>query len=159
MAGKNGHAHVAREKYLVDALEQLEKIAADATAARSYVAAVKAKTEATKVRAELDQLRETKRRSKRKRKTPMAVRQEEVLSEITRLREAATEAGSYVAAAGLLKLEREALTAAEAERRARDDEERAHLDDAAIVALLIEHIAALPVTLRERIREAIPAVQ
>lgn len=114
----------SREEYLVAALRQLEKQVKSAERDRSWVAAVQAKRQAMAVRAELDQLRETQRRLE----SPATVRDHkaEVLSEVRRLRVGATEAGSFVAAANLLRLERDLLsqtqaevTAAEAEALAR----------------------------------------
>lgn len=111
-----------REDYLVAALRQLESQVRKAEKDRSWTAAVQAKKYAVQVRADLDQLRETERRQ---RSMPASADEHktEILAEVRRLRLGATAAGSYVAAAALLKLEREMLTVAaveatEAEARA-----------------------------------------
>lgn len=102
-----------REDYLVAALRQLEEQVLSAEEDRSWTAAVNAKHRALLVRAELDQLRETQVRTA----APATVddHKNEVLSEVRRLRIGATEAGSYVAAATLLRLERDLLSQTQAE--------------------------------------------
>lgn len=102
-----------REEYLVAALRQLEDQVEAAEDDQSWNAAVNAKAKALQVRAELDQLRETQVRTVAPRN--VEDHKAEVLSEVRRLRIGATEAGSYVAAATLLRLEREMLTATQAE--------------------------------------------
>jgi hypothetical protein len=105
----------SREDYLVRALAQLEKQVKSAEKDRSWTAAVQAKKAAVQVRADLDQLRETERRQAAP--SSAADHKAEILAEVRRLRQGATEAGSYVAAATLLKLERDFLSAAHAEER------------------------------------------
>lgn len=107
-----------RMAYLVDALKQFEATAKAAETAGSFGPAVHAKAQALRVRAEIDQLRETERRQAMP--SDADGHKAEILGEVRRLRQGATEAGSYIAAAGLLKLERELLTADEADRQAAD---------------------------------------
>jgi hypothetical protein len=145
------HSKWSREQYLVDALAQLEATAVEAEKKESYVAAVNAKHRAILVRAELDQLRETERRQAAP-ATPEA-HKEEILAEVRRLRTGATEAGSYVAAANLLKLERDMLAAQEAERRAEEEKKLLHLGEDALLELIREQTAALPPQVLERLIE------
>ncbi len=103
-----------REEYLVAALRQLEAQVEDAEDDQSWNAAVNAKAKALQVRAELDQLRETQ--AKARMPATVAEHKADVLATVHQLRVGATTAGSYVAAAALLRLEREMLQQTAAER-------------------------------------------
>jgi hypothetical protein len=132
-----------RIEYLEDALVHYETLAEQASSAESWVAAVKAKDRAIELRAELDQLRET---SKRLDQAPSTIEEHkaEIRSEARRLRQGATEAGSYVAAANLLKLEGELLAQAEAEAQAEKRRRMEHIDEKGLVGTLREAIGRLP---------------
>jgi hypothetical protein len=94
-------------------------------------------------RAELDQLRETQRRLE----VPESVQDHkaEVLSEVRRLRVGATEAGSFVAAANLLRLERDLLSQTAAEATAAEAEALAKKTVAELEAEVEELRARRPV--------------
>lgn len=115
-----GPADGTRLEYLEASLVQVEKQARAAEKDRSWVAATRAKAEAIKIRAAMDEIREVERR--RAAPETVADHKAEVLSEIRRLRIGATEAGSYVAAAQLLRLERDILTTTRAEQSAAEAE-------------------------------------
>lgn len=103
------------EAYLVASLAQYEQMAVDAEEDESWNAAVSAKKEAVKTRADLDRLRETQKKIE----VP-ASREEhkaELLATVRRLRIGAEEAGSYIAADKLLRAEREFVRLAEEEER------------------------------------------
>lgn len=117
MAGKrtseapSRQSSLTREKYLAAALRRFETLSKKAETKGAFGPAVQAKKEETRIRAELDQLRETARRTA----TPSSIanHKAEILSEVRRLRQGATEAGSWVAAASLLKAEAELVAAEE----------------------------------------------
>lgn len=112
-----------REEYLVAALRQLEAQVQAAEESRSWTAAVQAKAKALQVRAELDQLRETQQRQTMP--ASAAEHRAEVVSEVRRLRIGATEAGSYIAAAQLLRAELEILAQVQAADSKEDADELA----------------------------------
>jgi len=120
----------SREEYLVAALRQLERQTVSAERDRSWSAAVQSKTKAIAVRAELDQLRETARRQAMP--PTVAEHRSEVLSEVRRLRVGATEAGSYVAADRLLRLEHEMLGRAEEARTEAEEQALLETETAAL---------------------------
>ncbi len=126
----------------MDALGQLEDLADQAQTDGSYQAAVRAKTQARQIRAELDRLDETARASEAPATT--AEHELELMGEVRRMRLQAREAGSYVASANLLKLERDLV----AERRAREEEERdrnlAHQDEEEILDAVLDAADELP---------------
>lgn len=132
----------SRSEYLEDSLAQLEAMAAKAEKAKSYTAAVRAKTEAVRIRGELDQLRETERRQEPP--TSSDEHRAEILAEVRRLRQGATEAGSYVAAASLLKLERELLAADEEERRRAEQDRLMQADEETLREEAVEIARGLP---------------
>jgi hypothetical protein len=142
-----------RRAFLEDALARFETLGRMAEEASSWVAAVKAQQEVGRVRAELDQLNATARRRARPRS--IAHHKSELALEARRLRLGASDAGSYVAAATLLKLEGELLAQAEAERRAADHDAMVHLDETALVTQLHQLISGLPDDLREQLVDSL----
>jgi hypothetical protein len=93
-------------QYLEDALADHEHQAVLALEAESFGAAVKAKMEARRVRQEIDTLR-AEEAAVASIPVDQADHQAQLLIEVRRLRAAASEAGSYVAAQALLRLEAE----------------------------------------------------
>ena len=150
----SSHAEWEREAYLIDALAQLEKLATDSTKARSWGAAERAKGRAIAVRAELDQLRETRTRAAEPPPSPEEHRAE-ILREIRRMRIGAQAAGSWVAAEKLLVEEQQMLIALEEERRRAEADRLGAADPEEIVGELVELIGRLPEQLLDRVREAV----
>src|ERR1043166_4126585 len=94
-----------RKAFLEDALAKFEAIAVVAEGDSSWTAAVKAREAALAIRAELDRLVQAKKRAAKPRS--LIAHKAEVLTVTRRLRLAASDAGSHVAAANLLQLEGE----------------------------------------------------
>lgn len=120
----------------------MEQLATDAADQLSFTAAVAARTKVSTLRGELARLRDE----------AAANREKDPLKRVRRLRRRAAEDGSWVAAANLLKQEQELQEKLEAEKRARDEERRAHVDDDGLVETLVSHVKLLPATLRRRVR-------
>lgn len=140
----------SREAFLEHQIDRLERIAVAAVQQRQPGAAVAARAEATRLRAQLDQLRAVARAAKRKPRSQEAY-EAELLGVTRRLRQAAEAAGSFVAAEKLLDSEREQLAEQKARDAAAEQERLAHLDDDAIVAIVVADLRGLPPELRRRI--------
>lgn len=149
-------ARCARVTFLEHQVRELEDLASDPLVRKAAPnAVVSARSKASDLRAQLDELKASKRR-RRPRKTSEDAAAE-VLEETRRLRMAAAEAGSFVAAANLLKLERDLLAAHRAEQAERERERLSQLDEAALVEMLVDHLLSLPTQVRERVRVAVYA--
>lgn len=145
-------ARASRVEFLEHQVVELERLASDKVLQhRAPGAVVSARSKAAELRGQLDELRASKKRRPRRKGDQAA----EVLDEVRRLRMAAAEAGSFVPAANLLKLELELVEAAESRRLDREREQLAHLDGGALVLRLVEALRSLPPQVRERVRAAV----
>lgn len=80
---------------------------------------------------------------------------EAVLTEVRRLRRQAQLGHSYVAADKLLSREHEIVESIRLREEAAREAQMSHLDEAALVELVIEGVSSLPAQLRDRLREAL----
>jgi hypothetical protein len=146
----------SRERYLETSLRRLEDIGNQAHAEGAHRDAISATKAALEVHAELDQLRAMARRARQK-QPDAAGHKAEMLSEVRRMRQSASEAGSFVAAANLLKSEREMLAANEAERISEAQRLREHLDEGGLLAELVEACDRLPADVRRQLAQILEA--
>lgn len=142
-------ARGARISYLEVALEEAHELATAAERAGDYGPAATARKLAADLRLELDNLRAYLRDRRRKRSP---------LDEVRALRARADMGGSFVAARDLMRLELELLETAKAEEEARRREALEHLDGAAIEAMLVGHLRALPPEVRDRVLASAVAI-
>lgn len=132
-----------RETELAAEVRTMEKLAKAAEGRGSFSAAVAARAKISALRTELDRLRSERE----------AESEPDPLARTSRLRRLATEAGSYVAAAGLAKLEAELTAAREAAAAATRGDGFEAASDAEILAAIEAAILALPDPLVVRIRD------
>lgn len=153
MKPKDRRLQISRREFLEYEFMEYEKMADRAQESGSFSAAVAAKRHAVELRAELDQLTETERPAPPVRS--LESQKQEVLAEVARLRRGATEAGSFVAAANLLKLEREMIGLAESENSESDRRRRMDLDEAGMLSELLGVITRLPTDMQAQLRAAL----
>ncbi len=145
-----------RKAFLAHQIRELELLAsASSTTERQPGAAVAARKLAAELRVALDEASKPKARQPKPRKGPP--RPEDAIAEVRRLRVAASHAGSFVAAANLLQLEVELEQAADARRKAEEQERLAHMTEGEMVARLVATLARMPAPLRARVLEAVAA--
>lgn len=131
-----------REAELAGEVRTMEKLAKAAEARGSFTAAVQARAKVSALRTELDRLRSERE----------AEQDPDPLSRTSRLRRLATEAGSYVAASHLAKLEADLVEAREAAARATKGDGFDAATDDEVLAVVESAILALPDAMVLRIR-------
>ena len=120
----------------------MEALADKAEAKDSFNAAVSARSRISTLRAELSRMRAELE----------AEKQTDPLKRIQKLARQASEDGSWVAAASLVKQEQELLTQRKAdELRKAEEAAKANRDAQALKMDAVEHLRALPVQLRREI--------
>lgn len=139
----------SRRAYLEDAIVQHERQAEKAEEAQSFGAAVAAKKAAEVVRSELDQLLAAEKAVRAMSDDPVSELWG-VVADVRRMRVAATEAGSYVAATKLIQSEADILA-----KMAADAVPTAELEGDALVAAAVTELRSLPPHLLARILEGL----
>lgn len=132
-----------RETDIEADITTMEALAAKAEKAGAFTPAVQARSKAAALRAELSRLRDE----------AAANREADPVARIQRLRRRASEDGSYVAAANLLKQENEL---AEEQRRREEEERKAArrtLTPDEMISNLVQKIRAMPESMQANIRE------
>lgn len=135
-----------RERQLQGEINSMMKLAREAQGRGSFTAAHNARRSVSLMRTELDRLKAERE----------AEAETDPLLRIQRLRRLATEAGSYTAAANLLKQEADLIAAREAAQAVTDDGfEEASPED--IMEAIKAAVMSLPDTLVVELRDAIEA--
>ena len=127
--------------------DTLDLLAVEAAAAEDYGAAVRARVESSKLRAEVAQLREA----------DAITHTADELAKIRAQRRQALAAGSHVAAEKLARQERELLALRAAERQAAEESRRAATDDEAVVSAIGEEVGSLPAAALDRLASLVEA--
>jgi len=136
-----------REKELASEIRAMTSLAKAAQTRGSFSAAVAARAKISALRTELARMRSERE----------AEAQSDPVERVQRLRRLATEAGSYVAASNLSKLEQQMVEARETAARAAAGDGFEEMSDADLVGIIEGAILALPDTLVIRVREAAEA--
>lgn len=147
MSAKSSSAKIAkpskREAELAAEIRAMTKLSKDASG-KNYGAAVAALAKVSQLKSELDRLRSERE----------AEQEPDPVARAGRLRRLATEAGSYVAAANLAKLEAELTMARDAAASAAKGDGLEGATDEEIIGVIEGAILALPEGLVLRIRDA-----
>jgi|GEM_PF-5188817 hypothetical protein len=136
-----------REAEMETEIRALTKLSKNAEKARAFGAAVTARAKVGELRTRLGRMRAERE----------ADAELDPVKRVQRLRRLATEAGSYVAASNLSKLEDKLVEAREAAARAAAGDGFEDMSDADLVGIIESAIIALPDTLVIRVREAAEA--
>lgn len=131
-----------REREIEADIKAMEELAANAEERGAFTPAVQARSRAASLRADLSRLRDE----------AAAERESDPVLRIQRLRRRASEDGSYVAAANLLKQENELAD----EKRQREEEERRAarrtITPEEVMATLVQKIQAMPESMQANLR-------
>jgi hypothetical protein len=147
---KSEHVRATRERYLEQALDDLEAQRANAEADGSWTAAVQAKRAALAVRADLDALRERRRAMTAEWPSDPGERREALAQAAREMRVSAAESGSFVAATQLLRLEADIVKGIEPE-----PEPELDMTPEEVIAEAVEDLSTLPADMLDRILEAL----
>jgi len=136
-----------RERDLAREIEALEDLADGAKGGGAWSAAVKARAEAGRLRKELARLRDER----------LAASERDPVKRTRRLRRAAAQAGSWVAASQLLRHEQTLEVEAEAKRRAAEEAAAAEVDEEAMLDDFAAGLDEMPDSLVEELLDRIAA--
>lgn len=146
-------SRLGREPFLAHQLVELEEVARRSLDMKQPGAAVAARKTAAELHMELLRLRAAKRAARQPRSHE--AHEAEILRETRRARQLALIGESFVAAANLLKAEKEQLDAVRAAEELARQERLEHLEEADIVAMLAQHLLELPPEVRARVHDAV----
>lgn len=151
-----------RETYLRRALRDVHTDITSARAAAAFTALSTLRRQAQQIRAELDaevvKTRAEKEAARRAERATLALTStEKQLAEVRKMRAAAEEAQSWVAATTLLREERSLSEQIEAQRRADEAAQRAEIPADDLLGELASVIMGLPEGAREQLLELVDA--